>query len=265
MHLLGDVEEVFMSSFLRHLDGDESVIIDVFHESAEAISNLDALKLKLFSSYLGGLKEDEYGNVLLSTTTSTGEEHLLQLNYTHYQGRGATESKVEKIKREANGLKDKIIQCLQENIAKQNQVDTIVEFASCFDMRRKLTLQERVELLKKLYSIYGVKYIHEVESGGIPGWDIRISYEPNIKCTENEIVEQFETLWPKLNKEWVSWSKKKVNNFKTKAFWVMMMEQYGCLCTELFQLHVIICSISPGTGPLERAYSKFMVLRTLVR
>ena len=47
-----------------------------------------------------------------------------------------------------------------------------------------------------------------------------------------------------------------MNKFKTKVFWVIMMEHNGCLCTELFQLLVIICSISPGTGPLERAYSK---------
>ena len=34
------------------------------------------------------------------------------------------------------------------------------------------------------------------------------------------------------------------------------MEQHGYLCTEPFQLVVILFSISPGTGPLERSYSK---------
>ena len=33
MHILGDVSEIFMEKFIRRLDGDNSVIIDVFQES----------------------------------------------------------------------------------------------------------------------------------------------------------------------------------------------------------------------------------------
>ena len=35
-----------------------------------------------------------------------------------------------------------------------------------------------------------------------------------------------------------------------------MIEQYGYLCGNLFQFIIILFSISPGTGPLERSYSK---------
>ena len=41
MHILGDVESVFMEKFIRRLDGDNSVIIDVFHESETAVSDLN--------------------------------------------------------------------------------------------------------------------------------------------------------------------------------------------------------------------------------
>ena len=35
-----------------------------------------------------------------------------------------------------------------------------------------------------------------------------------------------------------------------------MLEQYAYLATEFFELINIVVSISPGTGPLERSYSK---------
>ena len=47
MHILGDVEEVFMEKFIRRLDGDNSVIIDVFHESENAVAALNNIKMVL--------------------------------------------------------------------------------------------------------------------------------------------------------------------------------------------------------------------------
>ena len=64
------------------------------------------------------------------------------------------------------------------------------------------------------------------------------------------------TIQGSLNKEWCAWNKDKAKRFKTKEFWKLMLEQYGYLCCELFELLVILMSISPGTGPLERSYSK---------
>ena len=136
MHTLADVEEVFMKGFIRRLDGDNSLIIDVFHESAEAIKALEELKLTIFDSYINGLSEDEWGNIHLSTKTPTGEVDDLQLNYTHHPGRRSGESKVDKIKRVAVELKDAILDNLKSNIQLQNQAATIVEFTSCFHMKR---------------------------------------------------------------------------------------------------------------------------------
>ena len=160
MHTLADVEKVFMKGFIRRLDGDNSLIIDVFHASAEAIKALEELKLAIFDSYINGLSEDESGNIHLSTKTPTGEVHDLQLNYTHHPGRRSGESKVDKIKRVAVELKDTILDNLKSNIQLQNQADTIVEFTSCFHMKRILSCEERIDLLKKLYQIYRVDYTH---------------------------------------------------------------------------------------------------------
>ena len=87
MHLLADVEGVFMKNFIRRLDGDNALIIDVFNESANVITTLDELELKTFDSFVDGITEDEWGNVLLSTKIPTGENHNLTLNYTHHPGR----------------------------------------------------------------------------------------------------------------------------------------------------------------------------------
>ena len=57
MHILGDVEEVFMEKFIRLLDGDNSVIIDVFHESENAVAALNNIKMTPFNLVRDGLQK----------------------------------------------------------------------------------------------------------------------------------------------------------------------------------------------------------------
>ena len=71
MHILGDV---FIEKFIRRLDGDNSVIIDVFHESENAVAALNNIKMTMFNLFLDGLTEDNNGNIVLTTTT-TSELH----------------------------------------------------------------------------------------------------------------------------------------------------------------------------------------------
>ena len=263
MHILGDVEGVLMDKFIRRLDGDNSIIIDVFQESENTIQNLDSIEMQLFDSYLEGLEEDDYGNVTLNTVSKSenGEiqTHKLSLNYTHHPGRRVgVETKIEKLKREATLLKDSIILNLKENIQDQNQAGTLVEFASCFDMNRDLSRDDRVALLKELHNIFCSAYVHDIEDQGdygVSGWDVTVKYEAKIEISEDDICAQFRALWPKMNKEWVA-MKKEHKHVNTKAYWKHMLEQYAYMAPELFELVNIMVSISPGTGPLERSYSK---------
>ena len=186
MHLLSDIEVVFMAKFLRHLGTDNDVIIDAFNESDNMVTALDNFKSLSFDSFINGINEDDNGNVCLSKTTSTGD-HVLCLNYNHCPGRsGRAESKVEKIQRESTELKYKIIENIKDNIQQQNQKDTIVEFSSCFDMSHKINLEECTELLKNLHSIYRVSYTHHVTDeacGEFTDWDISVVYQPKTDCT----------------------------------------------------------------------------------
>ena len=211
MHILGDVEEVFMEKFIRRLDGDNSVILDAFLESENAVAALNNIKMILFNLFLDGITEGDNGQIVLTTTATSdiGETtaHCLTLNYTHHPGRrpnGADhETKVEKIKRESLMLKEKILGNLKENIVDQNQSGTLVEFTSCFDMNRDLSCNERIELLEELHKIYFVDYVHEVEDQGqygVAGWDVTIKYKAKIECSVDDLSNQFRALWPKMNK-----------------------------------------------------------------
>lgn len=107
MHLLADVEELFVKDFTRGLDGDKFLIINVLNESASPVAPNDGLQLNIFDICVEGLKEDDLGNIGLTSKTSIGEDHHLQLNYMQYLVQHASaESKLENIKREAIDLKD---------------------------------------------------------------------------------------------------------------------------------------------------------------
>ena len=62
------------------------MIIDVFHESENAVAALNNIKMTLFNLFLDGLTEDDNGNIVLTTTATSdiGETttHSLKLNYT---------------------------------------------------------------------------------------------------------------------------------------------------------------------------------------
>ena len=60
-----------MEKFIRRLDGDSSVIIDVFHESENAVAALSNIKMTLFNLFIDGLTEDDNGNIVLATTATS--------------------------------------------------------------------------------------------------------------------------------------------------------------------------------------------------
>ena len=47
------------------------MIIDVFHESENAVAALSNIKMTLFNLFIDGLTEDDNGNIVLATTTKS--------------------------------------------------------------------------------------------------------------------------------------------------------------------------------------------------
>ena len=61
--MMTDLEEVFVPKFLRKLDIDKAALFDVSRLSETFKKSMNDLKTPLFDSFLGGLSEDNYGNV----------------------------------------------------------------------------------------------------------------------------------------------------------------------------------------------------------
>ena len=47
-------------------------------------------------------------------------------------------------------------------VSDQMQADTLIEFASGFDINRPIGLQDQIIPIKKLHTIYGFNYLHIV-------------------------------------------------------------------------------------------------------
>ena len=81
-----------MEKFIRRLDGDNSVIIDVFHESENAVAALNNIKMTLFNSFVDGLTEDDNGNIIFTaaTTSDVGETTTHSYSELHTSSRKET-------------------------------------------------------------------------------------------------------------------------------------------------------------------------------
>ena len=89
-----------------------------------------------------------------------------------------------------------IINNLQENVANQSQTESVVEFASAFDLSHRCEKNVQVDQVKKLYSLYGEEYNHLVEndtcSDALPGYTIKITYPAKLKSTLSKLLEEFD-------------------------------------------------------------------------
>ena len=80
----------------------------------------------------------------------------------------------------------------------------LVEYASMFDMHHLITLEDRIILLKKLHTLFGTHYIHDVNELKYRWKEFKVStcYSRKLKCTEDEIIKEFKNLWPIMNRIW---------------------------------------------------------------
>ena len=197
LHLFADLDAIMIGDFLRKLDTDDAVIMDVYGESMRFIEVLNDFKTPLYDQFISGLVEDDWGN----TIYKLDNDHIT-LQYSARSFRRGID-KVAIIKGELDELKGCIIKNLQGNVADQSQCDTIVQYASAFDFNLKSEKDDRISHLKKLYSIYGVTYTHTIDDDNdLPGFEIHITYPAKLQCTEAELVDEFNKIWPVLNKLW---------------------------------------------------------------
>ena len=254
LHIMADLEEVFVIKFLKKLDTDEARLFDVFRLSETFTKSMNDLKIPLFDSFSGGLTEDNYGNLKYEKFDEKGNKNTITINHQHRSGRRSI-SKIEFIIEESKEIKGKIIANLIENVDDQSQKGTILEFASAFDLSRKCDIATRSSYLKQLYMIYSNEYLHGLKED-IKDFHASIKFLSKIKCSGSELISEFNSIWPVTGKTWLKFKDTKSSSSVLQRFWTHILEEYSISYPNLADLILIIISISPGTGPLERRFCK---------
>ena len=186
--------------------------------------------------------------------------HTIILNSSHRPSRHTKENKLTQIKQEAAALKTSVTENLIENAEDQNQASTIVEYASAFDLQRKASKETRILYIRELHNIYGKKNTHTITEdelkGSLTKYSIDIVYPPKIECSESELITEFKSLWPVITKFWLQFKSTKPVANRIKRFWMKMIGEYAIEYPNICQLVILLLSISPGTGPVERSFSQ---------
>lgn len=76
LHVMTDVQGLFIGSFLRKLDADNELLIEVFSDSERMIDENGNLRTPLHDAFLACLFKDGNGNILFKKAVSSGEQHL---------------------------------------------------------------------------------------------------------------------------------------------------------------------------------------------
>ena len=142
------------------------------------------------------------------------------------------------------------------------QEDTIVEYASCFDLTLHVSKDDRIELARKLYQIYGKEYSHGIVDDGthlvehdaalIASWSVTIKYHPKIECTEDEFIAEFEKLWPVFNR---NWGKFKDKTDALQKLYCYIIDNYMINFPHVCEMPLILMAAASNTGPLDRTAS----------
>ena len=131
----------------------------------------------------------------------------------------------------------------------------IVEFVSTFDLSRMCDKATRISYIKELHLIYSNEYLHELKED-FTDIHVSIKHPSKIKCSEPELISVFNSIWPVIGKTWLKFKDTKPSSSVSKHFWTHILEEHSISYPNLADLILIILAISPGTGPLERSFSK---------
>ena len=109
--------------------------------------------------------------------------------------------------------------------------------------------------------VYGKTYIHDVTVDDakfdLHDYDIKIEYPAKLKCSESELLAEFNSIWPTINKSWMQFKSSLPKPTVLKRFWIHIISEHAVVYPNLCDLLVLLLSISPGTGPVERSYANY--------
>ena len=244
-----------MQKFLRRLDTNDATLFEVFGLTETFVDNMKKFESPCFDKFLSDLNTDEYGNIVYDS----GDNSIV-LNCSHHPTRRSMD-RLGEIRKEGESLKNQVVDNLIANAVDMNQSSTVVEFASLFDLNRKLDKETQIEHLKKLHLIYGKEYVHTIpDDDGVKGdlyeFTLKIRYSPKLTCSESDLVAEMNSLWPTITKSWLKYKDSKPESSRIRRFWTDIISEHAIDYPNLCDMVMLLLAISPGTGPVERSFSK---------
>ena len=76
LHLMADLEPIFVNKFLRKLDTNDATLFEVFGHTENFVSLMKEINTPLLEKFLEGLKEDRNGNILCEKTFAENNEGI---------------------------------------------------------------------------------------------------------------------------------------------------------------------------------------------
>ena len=199
-----------------------------------------------------GLHTDKNNNVKVSLLSTDGNQHTQLLNE-----KLSRKKTLETIKQELVYVKEGILKCLVENIVDQNIEDSICDLMCAFNLNSKEGLESRLEKIQKLHNIYGIDREHHVKEKW-NDFDVIVRYMKRLMCTEEELVEQFEMVYRNkmvaLARE-LREAKARGQPVSQHSLWKGFLKDMEIQGPDLCNLVLIMISIPPNSGWVERAYS----------
>lgn len=69
-------------------------------------------------------------------------------------------------------------------------------------------------------------------------------------------MSEFKSMWPIITKKWLNFKDSKPVACRLRRFWKEIVEENAVDFDNVCDLVLLLLSISPGTGPIERSFSK---------
>ena len=127
-----------------------------------------------------------------------------------------------------------------------------------------MDLNKCLEYIDQLFDIYCIDFVHSVieDADFWSDYLTTIQYANKIDCTKANMKTEFRNFYPECNKQWPKYMRgKKSGNMN---FWKNILSYYSVSYPNPAHLVKMSFSVSGGTSPLERPYSKLAKLPPLV-
>lgn len=261
LELFADLHPIFADQYLHVVDSDRVLSCEVFsvaHKTALILID-PTLSTPKADTIFSNLFTDEVNNVCV-TLLQIGADGEMN-SHTQILNEKLTRHKTfENVKEEVLTTKTNILKRLHDNIIDQVAEDSIFNLLNLFDLSSSESFDDRVSKLKTLHDLFGKDVDHTVTEKWFD-FDIQIKYKARLHCTQDQLVEQFTKGFPKMNslarelREDRQSERVHRLNLTQHQLWTKFLNEMGMQCPDLCELILIMLSVPPNSGWVERAYS----------